>query len=92
MVLHPTSELIWGATLGDYRRDDDATIDDAILFHSELLDRLAMEVRLVRTSSRSDAKKSAMIEEITARAEYHRDMVDRLTDIVETNRQLIWMS
>lgn len=92
MALRPTSrEVTRRAILRAYRQANDAhTVEDAVLFHNELIDLFATEAMLVRTSSCHDGKKAAIIREINARAEYHRDVVDRLTDIVETNQQLIW--
>ncbi len=92
MALRPTSrELTQRAIFSTYRQAIDAhTVEDAILFHNALIDLFAIEAMIVRTSSCQDEKKIAMIREINARAGYHRDVVDRLTDIVETNQQLIW--
>jgi hypothetical protein len=51
-----------------------------------MLDLLAAEVAIVRNSSLPDADKQAEIREITQRAEYLRDCVDRLTDLAEGGR------
>jgi len=90
MTLRPTSSEFTRAILSAYQQASDAhTVEDAIIYHSELIDFFAAEVMTVRASSHHEEKKAAMIREITARAEYHRDMVDLLTDIAETNQQPI---
>ncbi|RUO99284.1 hypothetical protein [Hyphomicrobium sp.] len=92
MSLRPTSyELTQQAIDATYERALDAhTVEDAIRCHSELVDLLAIEAMIVRVSSRSEAVKANMIREINESAEYHRDAVDRLTDIIEQGRQFIW--
>ncbi len=92
MALRQTShELTQRAILKTYRQAADAhTVEDAIVFHNELIDLFAIEAMIMRMSSCHGDKKAETIREITARAEYHRDVVDRLTDILETNQQLIW--
>lgn len=74
-----------------YERAIDAyTVESAVRCHSEILDLLAAEMMLVRTSDQSEAAKDAAINDISICARYHRDVVDRLTDIIEANQQLIW--
>jgi hypothetical protein len=92
MALRPTShELTQRAIISTYRRAIDAyTVEDALRLHNELVDLLAIEAMIVKVSSRSEAKKAAMIRRINCRAEYHRDAVDRLTDTIENKQQLIW--
>jgi hypothetical protein len=92
MALRPTGhELTQQAIDSTYQRAIDAyTVEDAVRCHSELVDLLAIEAMIVRVSSRTEATKAAMLREITACAEYHRDVVDRLTDIIETRQQLVW--
>ncbi len=94
MALRPTShELTQRAILRTYRQATDAhTVEDAIVFHNELIDLFAAEAMIMRRSSYHEEEKAVMIRQINTRAEYHRDVVDRLTDIVETNQQLIWRS
>jgi hypothetical protein len=92
MALHSSSyELTRNAIDACYRHAIDVhTVEDAARCHSEILDLLSIEAMIVRISSRPDAKKTAMLRVITKRAEYHRDVVDRLTDIIERKQQLIW--
>eukprot|EP00456_Euglypha_rotunda_P093503 TRINITY_DN98744_c0_g1_i1.p1 TRINITY_DN98744_c0_g1~~TRINITY_DN98744_c0_g1_i1.p1 ORF type:complete len:103 (-),score=11.24 TRINITY_DN98744_c0_g1_i1:18-302(-) len=92
MALRPSGhELTQQAIDSTYERAIDAyTVEEAVRCHSELVDLLAIEAMIVRVSSRSETTKAAMLREIHVCAEYHRDVVDRLTDIIETNRQLIW--
>ena len=52
--------------------------------------RSSIEAMIVRISARPDARKTAMLRRISKQAEYHRDVIDRLTDIVEHKQQLIW--
>jgi hypothetical protein len=75
-----------------YERAVDAhTVEDAARYHSELIDLLAVEAVIVRTSSGLlQPKKDALLRDITGCAEHHRDAVDRLTDIIEGNQQLVW--
>ena len=92
MSLRPTGhELTRRAIRITSERAIDAyTAEDAVRFHSELLDLLAIEAMIVKLGSQSTAAKETAIGEINARARFHRDAVDRLTDIIETNQQLIW--
>lgn len=69
---------------------DAYTVESAVCYHSELVDLLAIEAMVVRMSDQSEAAKEAAIKDITVCASYHRDIVDRLTDIIEANQQLIW--
>ncbi|MFA5958064.1 hypothetical protein [Hyphomicrobium sp.] len=74
-----------------YQRAIDAyTAEDAMRYHSELVDLLAIEAMIVKMSSRSDAETDQAILDIQACAQYHRDAVDRLTDIIESKQQFIW--
>ena len=68
---------------------DAFTIEDALSYNSEILDLLAIEMMIIRVSSRSDENKQILLREATKRAEHHRDIVDRLTDIIEQNGQLV---
>jgi hypothetical protein len=92
MTLRPNShELTQLAIEATYERALDAhTVEDAVRCHSELVDLLAIETMIVRLSARSESLKTKMIREINQSAAYHRDAVDRLTDIVEQGQQFIW--
>jgi len=92
MALHPMGyELTQRAIRITYERAIDAyTVESAVRYHSELVDLLAIEAMIVRMSDQNETAKKAAIDDITARASYHRDVVDRLTDIIESNRQLGW--
>jgi hypothetical protein len=65
------------------------TVEDAVRYHSEILDLLAIGMMIIRCSGRSYEEKQKLLREATIRAGYHRDVVDRLTDIIEKNGQLI---
>jgi len=74
-----------------YRRAIDAhTVEDAVRHHSELVDLLSIEAMIVRTSAQSEENKEAALKDINASATYHRDAVDRLTDIIESKVHLVW--
>jgi transposase InsO family protein len=92
MTVRPKGyELAKWAIAQAYDRVSDAhTLDEAIRCHSELIDLLSIEVMAIRISGKSERAKAELISELSARAEYHRDALDRLTDIVETNGQLVW--
>jgi hypothetical protein len=68
---------------------DAYTVEDALRFNSEILDLLAIEMMIIRVSGRSYDDKQKLLREATIRAEHHRDTVDRLTDIIEQNGQLV---
>ena len=68
---------------------DAYTVEDALRHNSEILDLLAIEMMIIRVSCRSHENKQKLLREATIRAEHHRDVVDRLTDIIEQNGQLI---
>ena len=92
MTLRPSShELTQQAICRCYRRAIDAyTVKDALRWHSALVDLLLIQAKIVRISRRSEPVKTKMIGEITARAQEHRDAVDRLTDIIEGQQQAVW--
>jgi hypothetical protein len=92
MALRPTGhELTQQAINSTYERAIDAhTVEDAARYHSELVDLLAIEAMIIRVSSRKEQIKARMLKDITSCAEYHRDVVDRLTDIIENGRQFVW--
>jgi len=68
---------------------DAYTVEDALRYNSEILDLLAIEMMIIRISSRSDENKESLLGEAIKRAEHHRDIVDRLTGIIEHNGQLV---
>jgi hypothetical protein len=92
MTVRPKGyELAKWAIAQAYERVSDAhTLDEAIRCHSELIDLLSIEVMAIRISGKSERAKAELISELNARAEYHRDAVDRLTDLVENDEQFIW--
>ena len=70
---------------------DAYTVEDALRYNSEILDLLAIEMMIIRVNCRSyDDKKQKLLREATIRAEHHRDVVDRLTDIIEQSGQLVF--
>lgn len=74
-----------------YQRAIDAhTVEDAVRYHSELVDLLSTAAMMVRASAKNQAARDAALRDINASATYHRDVVDRLTDIIERNQQLVW--
>jgi hypothetical protein len=44
---------------------------------------------IIRISSRSHQDKKMLLRKSTKRADHHRDIVDRLTDVIERNGQLV---
>lgn len=91
MSLHPNArELTRAIEIVEERALDAYTVESAVRCHSELLDLLAIEAIVIRMSDQSEAEKDAAISDITAKARYHRDAMDRLTDIIEAEQQLIW--
>ena len=92
MTVRPDSHILTRQAIEiAYRRAIDAyTVEDALRYHDELLDLLALEAMIVRRSKQREADKEDAIAEIRACAAEHRDAVDRLTDILETKRHLIW--
>lgn len=90
MATKTSHELTQQAIERVLRKAIDAyTVEDALRYNSEILDLLAIEMMIIRVSSRSHENKQTLLREATKRAEHHRDIVDRLTDIVEQNGQLV---
>jgi|GEM_PF-5810592 hypothetical protein len=84
MATKTSHELTWEAIEQVLQKAIDAyTVEDALRYNSEILDLLAIEMMIIRNSSRSQ-KKQSLLREATRRAEHHRDIVDGLTDISET--------
>jgi hypothetical protein len=69
---------------------DAHTPEDAVHYHSELVDLFSRTAITLRESTEGEAAKRAILAEFNACAAYHRDAVDRLTDIIEGKRQLVW--
>jgi hypothetical protein len=90
MAIKTSHELTRQAIEGVLQKALDAyTIEDALRYNSEILDLLAIEMTIIRVSSRGYDDKQKLLREATIRAEHHRDIVDRLTDIIEQNGQLV---
>ncbi len=92
MALHSNSHVLTERAIrAAYRQAIDAyTVEDALRYHSELIDLLAAEAMIVRASALSESSKKALIRDINARAEHHCEAVDRLTDIIEGSQRLTW--
>jgi len=85
MATKTSHELTWEAIEQVLQKAIDAyTVEDALRYNSEILDLLAIEMMIIRNSSRSRANKQSLLREATKQAEHHRDIVDGLTDISET--------
>lgn len=68
---------------------DAYTVEDALRYNSEILDLLAIEMMIIRISNMRDEIKQRLLRDVTKLAEHHRDIVDRLTDIMERNGQFV---
>lgn len=64
---------------------DTNALEDAIRHHSEILDLLSNEMMAIKNGDRNDDEKQSLLGAVRMRAEYHRDVVDRLTDVIEQN-------
>lgn len=90
MATKTSRELTWQAIEKLAEKAWDAhTVEDALRYHNEILDLFAIEIMIVRLSDKSPRERQALLLETRARAEYHRDVVDRLTDIIERDGNLI---
>jgi hypothetical protein len=91
MAIKTSHELTRQAIERVLRKALDAyTVEDALRYNSEILDLLAIEMMIIRVSCRSYDDKQKLLREATIRAEHHRDVVDRLTDIIEQSGQLVF--
>jgi hypothetical protein len=90
MALKSSHELTRQAIERVLQKSIDAhTVEDALRCNSEILDLLATEIMIIRASCRSAENKENLLRKATIQAEYHRDIVDRLTDVVEQNDLLV---
>jgi hypothetical protein len=92
MAVDPTREdLSHGELERCYQRAIDATtVEEAVVCHSDIIDLLDMQLIVALSSHRSAARKRQLIEKIRTLASYHRDAVDRLTDLIERKQQFVW--
>ena len=62
---------------------DAHALEDAIHRHSAILDRLSNEMMTIKNSDSNAKASRAELWKLCSLAEYHRDVVDRLTDVAE---------
>lgn len=62
---------------------DVAALENAIHHHSEMLDHLSNEMMTIKISDINEGAKRVELWRLRSLAEYHRDVIDRLTDVVE---------
>jgi hypothetical protein len=69
---------------------DAHTVEDAIFWHSEIINELSVEIYTVNAKSWPDAVRSRTIAELSERQSRHGEALHRLTGIVARNEQFTW--
>lgn len=69
---------------------DAHTVEDAIFWHSEVINELSVEIFSIPATSWPRAKKDRMLAELTDLQNRHGAILHRLTGIVARNEQLVW--
>ncbi|AGK58529.1 hypothetical protein HYPDE_34288 [Hyphomicrobium denitrificans 1NES1] len=69
---------------------DAHTVEDAIFWHSEVINELSIEIYSMATMPWPDVRKQRAIADLTDLQNRHGAILHRLTGIVARNEQLIW--
>lgn len=69
---------------------DAHTVEDAIFWHSEVINELSVEIYSISAMPWSDARKERTFADLTDLQNRHGAILHRLTGIVARNEQLIW--
>jgi hypothetical protein len=69
---------------------DAYTLEDAIFWHSEVINELSVEIYLISAKPWSAAEKDRTLADLTDLQDRHGAILQRLTGIVARHEQLIW--
>ena len=69
---------------------DAHTVEDAIFWHSEVINELSVEIFSVAAMPGANVRNERMLAELTDLQSRHGAILHRLTGIVARNEQLIW--
>jgi hypothetical protein len=69
---------------------DAHTVEDAIFWHSEIINELSVEIYTVNAKPWPDAVRLRTIADLSERQSRHGEALHRLTGIVARNEQLTW--
>lgn len=69
---------------------DAHTVEDAIFWHSEIINELSVEIYTVNAKSWPDTIKLRAIADLSERQSRHGEALHRLTGIVTRNEQFTW--
>jgi hypothetical protein len=69
---------------------DAHTIEDAIFWHSEIINELSVEIYSIGAKPWSDAMKEQTVADLSELQSRHGAILHRLTGIVARNEQFIW--
>jgi hypothetical protein len=69
---------------------DAHTVEDAIFWHSEVINELSVEIFSIAAMPGANVRKERMLAELTDLQSRHGAILHRLTGIVARNEQLIW--
>ena len=69
---------------------DAHTIEDAIFWHSEIINELSVEIHSVAAKPWSDTMKAQTVADLSELQSRHGAILHRLTGIVARNEQYIW--
>jgi len=69
---------------------DAHTVEDAIFWHSEVINELSVEIYSISATSWSDERKQRTLMELMDLQNRHGIILQRLTGIVSRNEQLVW--
>ena len=69
---------------------DAYTVEDAIFWHSEVINELSVEIYSISAKPWSDSMKERAVADLTELQSRHGAILHRLTGIVARNEQFIW--
>jgi hypothetical protein len=69
---------------------DAYTVEDAIFWHSEVINELSVEIFSMSTKPWSAAMKERAVADLTELQSRHGAILHRLTGIIARNEQFIW--
>jgi hypothetical protein len=69
---------------------DAHTVEDAIFWHSEIINELSVEIYTIGARPWPDAMKERALADLTELQSRHGAILHRLTGIVARNEQLVW--
>ena len=69
---------------------DAYTIEDAIYWHCEIINEVAISIADVRSARTEDPHQTSIIFGLERRQRLHTEAVNRLTGIVQRNEYVVW--